>query len=311
MADSRPSGKQYELRYGDHRAVVVEVGGGLRRLTYRDRQVLDGYDIAHSPDGARGQLLVPWPNRIRDGHYRWQGTDHQLALTEPEAHNAIHGLLRWTSWAAREVDPARAVLGTTLWPQPGFPFQLDVEAAYTLGPNGLSVRISARNDGESAAPYGVGQHPYFRLDTEVVDRTLLTIPASRWLSTDDRGTPLATEAVAGSPYDFRTPCSIGRRRLDTAFTGLRRDDRGRAVVRLADPRGRDGVDVWLGPGADYVQIYTGDTLPDPNRRRRGLAVEPMSCPPDAFRSGEGLTELAPGETHDMCWGVTPWRRPPD
>ncbi len=309
MADSRPTGQHYELRYADQLAVVVEVGGGLRRYAASGHEVLDGFAGDQRPDGGRGQLLVPWPNRVRDGRYRWQGSDLQLALTEPEAHNAIHGLLRWTSWAVREVDRSRVVVGTTLWPQPGYPFQLDVEAEYSLGPDGLSVRISARNEGQASAPYGVGQHPYFRVGAGLIDEALLTIPASGRLAIDERGTPVSTEPVAGTPYDFRTPRRIGGVRLDTAFTMLLRDGRGRAVVRLADRDGAGGVDVWLGAGADHVQVYTGDMLPDPRRRRQGLAVEPMSCQPDAFRTGEGLVELAPGDSHDMHWGATPWLRP--
>lgn len=60
--------------------------------------------------------------------------------------------------------------------------------------------------------------------------------------------------------------------------------------------------MWLGEGADYLQVCSGDTLAAP-RRRTGLAVEPMSCPPDAFNSGEGLVALGPGAAHRLRWGV--------
>lgn len=298
-----PTGEQHVLHNGDQRAVVVEVGGGLREYVVAGRPVVDGYDASARVDGGRGQLLVPWPNRVRDGRYRWASQDLQLPLTEVANHNAIHGLLRWTSWSLVERADERVVLGATVWPQPGYPFLLAVQVAYVLGPQGLVVTVTARNDGDEAAPYGVGQHPYVTVGTDLVDEALLTLPAQQWVRSDERGIPVATEPVAGTAYDFRAPRAIGTQRLDTAFAGLLRDPNGHAVVRLEHPAGGRAVELWLGAGADYLQVFTGDTLPDPTRRRRGLAVEPMSCAADAFRSGTGLVTLGPGDRHELTWGM--------
>jgi aldose 1-epimerase len=308
VTPERPTGRQHELRHGEHRAVVVELGAALREYAVGGRRILDGDDAGSRITGGRGQLLVPWPNRVRDGRYRWQGRELQLALSEPAAGNAIHGLTRWTSWQVLDRDERRAVLSATVWPQPGYPFHLTVSVEYALGDGGLAVRVTARNVGPDAAPYGVGQHPYLTVGTDLVDAAVLTIPAAAWLPTDDRGSPLSVEPVAGSGYDFRSGRSIGTQELDTAFTELERDERGRVVVRLAHPTGSHGSDVWLGEGLDYVQVFTGDTLADQARRRRGVAVEPMSCPPDAFRSGTSVVPLAPGGAHSVEWGITPWSR---
>ncbi|MDV9186793.1 aldose 1-epimerase family protein [Streptomyces sp. SR27] len=299
------TGRQLTLRHGAHHAVVVELGAALRSYSVGERALVDGFAPQGRITGGRGQLLVPWPNRIRDGRYRWHGQDLQMPLTEPESGNAIHGLLRWTSWQVVEASDSRAVLDVSLWPQPGYPFHLHVRAEYTLGEGGLEVAVTARNLDTSAAPYGVGQHPYIMAGTAVVDESVLTVPARTWLRTDERGLPVSAEPVAGTPYDLRTPQAVGARRLDTPFGDLDRDADGRAVVRLAHPSGDFGTDVWLGEGADYVQLYTGDTLPA-EERRRAIAVEPMSCPPDAFRSGTGLVDLLPGEQHTVRWGITPW-----
>ncbi|MET9913259.1 aldose 1-epimerase family protein [Streptomyces sp. NPDC006476] len=255
--------------------------------------------------GGHGQILVPWPNRIGDGRYSWHGEDLQLPLNEPTAGNAIHGLLRWVAWRVVEATDSRAVLEVTLWPQPGYPFHLAVRAAYILGETGLEVAVTARNLDVRAAPYGFGQHPYVTVGTAVVDEAMLTVPARTWLRTDERGLPVAAEAVAGTVYDLRAQKVVGDLRLDTPFGDLDRDADGRAVVRLAHPSGEFGTDVWLGEGADYVQLYTGDTLPS-EERRRAVAIEPMTCPPDAFRSGTGLISLGPGERHTVRWGITPW-----
>ncbi|MER5935114.1 gluconokinase, GntK/IdnK-type [Streptomyces sp. NPDC002054] len=302
-----PTGEQWQLQHGGQRAVVVQLGGALRHYEADGRPVLDGFGPGSPITGGRGQLLVPWPNRLGDGRYRFDGQDLQLPLTEPEKQNAIHGLLRWTPWQllGRTEDTVR--VGTTLHPQPGYPFLLEVAAEYRLGPDGLDVAVSATNAGAGSAPYGVGQHPYLTVGTDLVDTALLTVPARYRLRTDERGMPAGQEPVDGTAYDFRTACPIGDLALDTAFTGLDRDSGGRAVVRLAHPSGLRGVDLWLGEGTRYVQVYTGDTLAEPGRRRRGVAVEAMSCPADAFRSGTDLTVLEPGAVHVLRWGLTPWR----
>jgi aldose 1-epimerase len=303
--DYSPSGEQWELRHGDHRAVVVQVGGGLRTYDVAGVPVVDGFARDARPDGGRGQVLAPWPNRIRDGRYRFDGTDQQLALSEAAAHNAIHGLVRWSEWSLLDRSPSSLSVGVRVWPQPGYPFRVDVSATYELGNDGLSITLTGRNAGAVTAPWAVGQHPYLTVGTDLVDEAVLTVPALEWLRCDDRGLPVATEAVDATPYDFRTPRPIGDARLDTPYAALSRDGADRAVVRLAHPDGSRGVDVWLGGGADYLQIFSGDTLAPP-RARRGLAIEPMSSPPDAFASGVGVVSLQPGAEHHLRWGITPW-----
>ncbi|MEU8518844.1 aldose 1-epimerase family protein [Streptomyces sp. NBC_01216] len=305
MQQSR-TGRQLTLRHGAHTAVVVELGAALRSYTFGERAVLAGFAAHDRITGGHGQILAPWPNRVRDGRYRWEGRDQRLPLNEPAAGNAIHGLLRWVSWQVVEASEHQAVLEVPLWPQPGYPFRLRLRAVYTLGDDGLEVAVTAHNPDTRPAPYGFGQHPYLTAGTGFVDEAVLTVPARTWLPTDERGLPgAAAEPVDGTAYDLRTPRVVGALRLDTPFTGLDRGADGRAVIRLAHPSGTHGTDVWLGEGVDHVQLYTGDALP-PEQRRTALAVEPMTCPPDAFNSRTGLVRLGPGERHVARWGLTPW-----
>ncbi|MFD6970897.1 gluconokinase, GntK/IdnK-type [Streptomyces sp. NPDC059949] len=300
------SGEQWRLRHGAHEAVVVELGGALRHYELGGRPVLDGFAADERITGGHGQLLVPWPNRVAGGRYRFGGEDRQLPLTEPENGNAIHGLLRWVPWRLLTRTEDAVTVGTTLFPQPGYPYRLEVSAEYRLGPEGLETTVTSTNAGDTAAPYGVGQHPYLTVGTDLVDTALLTVPARCRLRTDEHGLPTGEEPVEGTPYDFRTARPIGGDQLDTAFTGLERDPAGRCAVRLAHPSGSRGIDVRLVEGIRYVQVYTGDTLSEPGRRRRGVAVEPMSCPADAFRSGTALTVLQPGDRHVFRWVLAPW-----
>lgn len=170
------SGEQWRLRHGAQAAVVVELGGALRHYEVGGRPLLDGFAADERITGGRGQLLVPWPNRVDGGRYRFGAEDLQLPLTEPENNNAIHGLLRWVAWQLLARSEDAVTVGTVLFPQPGYPYQLEVAAEYRLGREGLETTVTTTNVGDAAAPYGVGQHPYLTVGTELVDTALLTVP---------------------------------------------------------------------------------------------------------------------------------------
>lgn len=294
-----PSGAQHRIGSGDQEATVVEVGGGLRTYTAAGHDVLDGHGLTERCSGARGQVLMPWPNRIGDGRYRFGGVDEQLALTEPDRHNASHGLVRWSNWTAAVHEADRVVMELLLHPQPGYPHVLGLAVDYRLGPAGLTVASTATNLGDGPCPFGAGFHPYLTVGTARADEAVLHVPAATRLVTDDRGVPTGAVAVDGTPFDFRRPRGIGDLRLDTAYTDLSRPE-----VVLAAPGGARRVTVWLGPSYSWVMVFTGDTL-GPSRRRRGVAVEPMTCAPNAFVSGDGLRALEPGQSWTDSWGIAP------
>lgn len=300
-----PTGRQWQIARGAARVVVVEVGGALRSYTVGDRPVLDGYPVEEMCNGARGQSLLPWPNRLQDGRYEWRGEQQQTPLTEPEQGNAIHGCVRWANWVPAEVAEDHVVLTHLLHPQPGYPFTLALTLDYSLGADGLTVRTSATNVGAAAAPYGAGAHPYLTVGTEVIDECTLRLPGRSVMPTDDRGIPTAAQPVAGTRYDFTTARLIGGAVVDYAFSDLVREDDGLARVVLTGPGGEPTVTLWLDAGYRYLEIFTGDTLPLVDRRRRGLGVEPMTCAPNAFRTGLGLLTLEPGEQVTTSWGITP------
>jgi aldose 1-epimerase len=297
------SGEQVELAFADQRAVVVEVGGGLRSYTVSGRDVLDGYGVDRMSTSGRGQVLIPWPNRLQDGSYKFEGRSHQLALTEPEAHNAIHGLVRWSPWDVAEREPNRVVMEHVLHPQPGYPFSLALSLEYLLSERGLEVRTTATNVGRDACPYGCGAHPYLTVGTETVDPVELRAPGATVLRSDERGLPTGSAAVEGTEYDFRRPRLIGSMKLDNAFTDLDRDEDGLARVQLRHPGAGTGLTLWVDESYRYLMLFTGDPLPDVNRR--SLAVEPMTCPPNAFRTGTALTRLARGDSTTSAWGIVP------
>jgi aldose 1-epimerase len=296
-----PSGRQFEIAHGDQRVVVVEVGGGLRSYTVGDVDVLDGYPVDGTCTSGRGQVLIPWPNRIEDGRYDFDGENYQLALDEPDQRNAIHGLVRWGAWSAAERAPGRVVMSHTLHPQPGYPFSLALSIEYTLSEEGLGVQTTATNVSADACPYGAGAHPYLTLGTPTVDSLLLRAPGRTVIRSDSRGLPLGEEPVEGTECDFRQPRALGGTQLDHAFMDLDRDDGGLARVELTNLSGGDSLVLWLDEAYPYLQLFTGDPLPDV--ARRSIAVEPMTCPPNAFRTGESVIRLEPGQSFTSRWGL--------
>jgi aldose 1-epimerase len=301
MNGTLPTGEQFELAFGDQRAVVVEVGAGLRTYSVDGADVVDGYAAEEMSSSGRGQVLIPWPNRLEDGTYDFDGATHRLPLTEPEHGNAIHGLVRWVAWSAEERDASRIVLRHLLHPQPGYPFSLELELEYALSETGLAVRTTATNVGPSACPYGSGCHPYLRLGGGPIDDLTLRVPALRVLRTDERGLPTGEDPVDGTAFDFRRPRAIGSTQLDNAFAGLERDDAALVRVELRDSAG-DGLTLWADEAYRYVTLYSGDDRPDV--ARRSVAVEPMTCPANAFRTGVDLITLEPGASWTGRWGIT-------
>ena len=300
MSAPRPSGEQVELTFEDQRAVVVEVGGGLREYEVAGRPVLDGYGAEEMCSVGRGQVLVPWPNRLRDGTYTHSGEEHQLPLSEPARGNAIHGLVRWLPFEVVVRAPEHVTMGTRLRPQPGYPFTLELRIDYRLGPGGLEVHLAAVNAGDRSAPFGAGFHPYVTAGTPRVDSARLQAPGTTLLVTDDRAIPVDRRRVDGE-YDFLQPRPIGPVQLDTAYTDLRRDADGLARVVLAGEQRT--VTLWMDAACTHLMLFTGDTLPE-ERRRRSLGVEPMTCAPNAFQSGDGLRILEPQESAEMSWGIS-------
>ena len=296
-----PSGKQITIAAGDQKAVIVEVGGGLRSYSAGGRELIDGYGADEMSSSGRGQVLIPWPNRLQDGSYEFHGRRHQLPLNEPQRRNAIHGLVRWAAWTAAEHEPHRAVMEYVLHPQPGYPFSLKISIEYALSDRGLEVRTTATNLSTEPCPYGSGAHPYLTLGTATIDRLILRLPARTVLRSDARGLPIGTEAVETTEYDFRQSRRISSTVLDHGFTDLERDEDGIAHVELRDPDHGTQVSLWVDQSYPYLMLFSGDPLPDVCRR--SLAVEPMTCPPNALRTGEALIRVEPRSSSTGTWGI--------
>jgi aldose 1-epimerase len=303
----RDRGEELSIRAGAYEATFSTVGSVLESLTVGGRDL-----VLRNPDQGpiafyRGALVAPWPNRIGDGLYTWDGESHQAPINEIERDNALHGLLTFQYFTLDTHEPSRLVLSTILYPSPAYPFVLRLEAEHVLDPeSGLTTTITARNLGAQDAPFGVCPHPYVLAGPEPLDSWTLQVPAETLLEvTPDRLLPIGTAPTADSPeLDFRSPRVITDRFIDHAYTGLVSGEDGRARITVTAPGGT-GVEVSADGRCPWVQVHTGDR-PEPEANRKGLAVEPMTCPPDAFRSGQDVVRLAPGADHTVAWSIRGW-----
>ncbi len=291
----------FELRAGDYRAVVESRGAALCRLGIGDRDLLWGHDPGGAVRGFQGQLLAPWPNRVGEGRYVFDGNEHELEITERGGSSAIHGLVHALPWRTEDVSACGVTLSCTLDTAPGYPFRLAATAEYRLDPQaGLEVTVTLRNQGTSAAPCGIGAHPYLRVGTTLDDATL-RLPARLRQPVDDRQLPVGPpQPVAGTEHDFTTPRPVGTAVLDTPFTGLHygRDERAWTVLRGAET----AVGLWTDRGCPWLQVFSADPLVAPGNRGP-LAVEPMTCPPNALATGDGLAVLPPGDEVRARFGI--------
>ncbi len=307
------SGTSYVLRFGDAEAIVASIGASLRSYRVGGRDLVLSYGEDEIRPGYRGATLVPWPNRVVDGTYEVDGTQYRLALTEPERHHALHGLVAWLDFAPTVVAADHVTLATTVVAQTAYPWPLRVETTYRLGADGLTQSVRVVNDSDSPAPFGTGPHPYLVAGPAPLDEWTLELPADRVLEvTEDRLSPIALRDVDDvAEFDFRTARVLGAVEIDHAFTGVGRDAAGRAAVRITDPSG-SGVEMSWDAACTWVQVYTGDLPGGPAQdgHRAGVAVEPMTCAPDAFNDARydydtGLRFVAPGESDEASWRISP------
>jgi aldose 1-epimerase len=298
------AGQLYEVTDGSRRAIVSEQGASLVQVLWDGTPLLDSpNDDGFAVPGAHGQILVPWPGRVAGGTYEHEGTWYHLPIDDHGKAAAIHGLARWATWQVRSTSPGRLLLGCRLLATPGYPFPLELEQSYAWQEDRLALVLRATNIGESSAPFGYGCHPYFSVGTPTVDDAVLHVPADKYVPADENlsaaGPPLPVE---GTPWDFRQARPIGGVELDLTLTDLQRDGDGNFQVELSAPGGEVALVCTYGAAVRYLQLYSGDTLP--SGRRRGLAIEPYTCVPNAFNNKEGLVLLKPGTTEEISWSIT-------
>ncbi|MEJ1229993.1 MAG: aldose 1-epimerase family protein [Galbitalea sp.] len=299
-----PTGEQYRLTrstpLGLAEAVIVEVGASIRELRVGGIELTEPYGEFSTPPFGDGIVLVPWPNRIEDGRWTLDGVPQQLDLTEPDKHNAIHGLLRFAPYALLERTDDSVTLGATIFPQHGYPFLLVTSVRYQLVDDGITVTHRIMNDTDLPAPAAIGTHPFFQLGDVPTDDLTLTVHAGTRFPVDERLNPSAEIPVEETAYDLRGGRRVADLQLDDAFGDVTPVDQVTAVLTAPDGR---SVALWQDESFPYVQVFTTREFPRGTGTVTAIALEPMTAPANAFNSGQSLRWLNPGETWQASWGI--------
>ena len=295
-----PTGLQYEITHGSARAVIGSVAAVRREFSVDGKHYTEVWDDAlPSPYGC-GIVLVPWPNRIRDGVWTLDGKPQKLDLSDRSNNAASHGLLRNTSYELVEVDESSVTLGAAIYPQHGYPFILDTTVTYRLADDGLHVTHRIANVGADRAPFGIGAHPYLRVGETPIKDLRITLDGDSYFELDDNKIPTGTASVEGTGVDLRDGVRIDAISLDACYTDIRPTGE-HYTATLTSPDG-SGLVMWGEEPFSYIQVFTPRDFPG---RELTVAVEPMTCPANAFNTGEGLRWLEPGETFEASWGLRP------
>lgn len=266
-----------------------------------------GYSGGSGKRGGQGDGLIPFPGRISDGRYTFDGQSLQLECNDKEGPNAIHGFVRSLPWHVREAHPNKVAfeirLDADTYAERGYAFSLAVGVMYELGASGLTCTFTVKSVGQQAAPGGVGFHPYFTVGTTLIDEAEAQIPGSGYLEFNER--LVLTGAilnVAGTPWDYRRFREIGHQRFNHCYVQLERNAQGIATASLRHPAGGRVIDVTMDSAFSAVVVYTGDTIGD--APRTAVAIEPMTCASDAFNHPDwGLKRLVPGETFSGTYRI--------
>ncbi len=292
------------LRFENQRAVVSPWGASLRRYLLiddvgRETDIVWGYSGGNGKRGGQGDVLIPFPGRISDGRYTFEGQPLQLERNDKEGPNAIHGFVRSLPWHVQETHSNKVTfeirLDTETYAARGYPFSLAVGVTYELGPPGLTCTFTVKNIGQRAAPVGVGFHPYFTVGTPMIDEAEIRIPGAGYLEFNERLVPTgAILSVADTPWDYRHFRRVGRQRFNHCYVELERDAQGLATASLRHSADGRAIAITMDDAFSAVVVYTGDAIAD--SPRAALAIEPMTCASDAFNHPDwGLKRLVPGE----------------
>ena len=300
------------LSFQNQRAVISPWGASLRRYLFLDTsgQEIDivwGYSGGSGKRGGQGDVLIPFPGRIGNGRYSFEGQTFQLECNDKEGPNAIHGFVRSMPWDIQDHGSNRVVMSVTLdaetYRPSGYPFSLNIRVTYELNATGLSCTFKVENVGDRTAPVGIGFHPYFTVGTNIIDEAEAQIPGTGFLEFNERLVPTGTiYPVSDTPWDYRRFRPIARQRFNHCYVNLERNTQGIATAALRHIPSNRTITITMDSAFSAVVIYTGDAIAD--APRAALAIEPMTCASDAFNHPEwGLTRLAPGATFSGCWTV--------
>jgi aldose 1-epimerase len=302
--------KLTDSRTGEYAIILPYLGGTVNSIVLRHKdkliEILDGY--ASDKDAAdniassfKGSNLFPFPNRIKGGKYEFGGVTYQLDINFPAENNAIHGLIfnkEFKIIEKRDDDKCckLVVVYKPALKHEGYPFEYSLEVTYQWKEKvGFECISRITNTSQEEIPVGIGWHPYFKADADTINELHLQFPALTVLDVDSKLIPTGNS----KPYSvFNQLKQISDTSLDHCFT-LNTEDSPIEIL-IQNPKTGFGYKIRQETGKrrfNYLQVYTPPT-------RKSIAIEPMTCIPDAFNNKIGLVTLNPGKSTYTTWGVS-------
>ena len=301
-----PTGDQIQLerKVGDSTvtATVTSIGAGLRVLRVGGLDIVQGFPEDSEAAFCAGQILIPWPNRVRDGKWTHGGADLQLPMSEPDRHNAIHGFLLGLPHEVIARSQESALLHATILSSDGYPWELSVVTEYTLTESGVSITHRITNASSTPAPVAVGSHPFPCIGDVPTEDLVVTLDASTRIVVDERLNPTGKDSVTDTRFDLRAGQRVGDFDLDTAYTDIPPKADGTRTLTATAPDGRS-VTVWGDANFAHAQVFNTDQFPGAEGATWAVALEPTTAPPNALASGEDLHLVDPGDTWELTWGI--------
>ncbi len=269
---------------GDLAEIDLNCGAALTRL------VLSREDVIKYPlkvdDPGRGYpsaLLFPFPNRIKDGRYTFEGNEYRLDINDQETFSAIHGLIAFKPFEIEKQEKASATLLFTYHGEmEGYPFPYEFRITYTLRKSKLDISVIAKNTGEKSMPFGFGWHPYFGISGKPIAEMEVHVPDRNKIELSDRFIP-----TGDSSFEHEGIIPLKNTILNNVFSVAGKTKKSEVSLKHEDKK--LVVSQESGPGKlEYFILYTPPT-------RDCIAIEPQSCNTNAFNNGDGLQMLKPGE----------------
>jgi aldose 1-epimerase len=284
--------KKLQISLNGVSAVISTEGAALIGLS------VDSFNLIepNTRDGLyAGKILAPWPNRIRDGKYSFNKKDYQLPINEVSKNNSLHGLVANSLWEITFQNQSKVILGYLLDQPAIYPGKLQLQVTYEIIESGIEITVLSKNVGEISAPYALSIHTYLVADESVKNNELfLQIPADQFLEVDaERLLPIKLQPVTGTNFDFIDSKKISDLFIDHAFKYSSNYPRS---ISLLNAEGQ-GAEMIFDEQSKWIQIHTADRDLQGDSRM-AVAIEPMTCPPDAFNSGIDLIVLEPGNKHE-------------
>lgn len=296
------SDSQYELTlYADSRwvhGVIAAVGAAIRCLSIGGVALTPGFDDRNPAPFSCGKVLVPWPNRVRDGRWTHRGRTLQLDITDAVHHTALHGVLCGAAYQPVSRSASSIMLSAPVAHPSGYPFHLDTAVGYHLVADGLVTTHSVRNAGSEPAPVALGAHPFLAIGDVPTETLTLTVDGVQHVDVDDQRIPVGATAVDGTAWDLRAGRAIADLDLDDSWSV----SGGPSVHTLRAPDGR-AVSLWADGNFGFVHVFVTREFPSYGGAVTAVALEPMTAPADALNSGVGLRWLRPGETFSASWAI--------